>query len=69
MSKLVAQLIKEEEETNLRPQSLTEYIGQKEVKEALSIAIEAAKIRRKPIDHILIWASGHGQDHHRQHHC
>lgn len=55
MSKLVAQLIKEEEEINLRPKSLDEYVGQREIKEALSIAIEAAKIRGKPIDHILIY--------------
>lgn len=55
MSKTVAQLIKEEEEINLRPGSLVEYVGQKEVKEALSVAIEAARIRKKTIDHVLIY--------------
>lgn len=55
MRKTVAQLIQEEEDTNLRPKSLSEYIGQSEVKEALSIAIEASKIRKKPVDHILLY--------------
>tara|TARA_B100000700_G_scaffold267699_1_gene307850 strand:+ start:127997 stop:128944 length:948 start_codon:yes stop_codon:yes gene_type:complete len=39
---------------NLRPESLKEYIGQEEHKENLEIYIEAAKIKQKPINHILI---------------
>ena len=40
-------------ENSLRPQRLTEFIGQDKVREALSIAIEAAKQRREPLDHLL----------------
>ena len=42
-----------EAEPSLRPQRLAEFIGQKKVREALSIAIEAAKQRREPLDHLL----------------
>jgi len=38
---------------NLRPKTLREYIGQTEVIEALSIAIQAALQREEPPDHIL----------------
>ena len=40
-------------ELSLRPQRLAEFIGQERVKEALSIAIEAALQRRDPLDHLL----------------
>ena len=40
-------------EPSLRPQRLGEFIGQAKVREALSIAIEAAKGRREALDHIL----------------
>ncbi|MSR36108.1 MAG: Holliday junction branch migration DNA helicase RuvB [Gemmatimonadetes bacterium] len=40
-------------EPGLRPQRLDEFIGQAKVREALSIAIEAAKGRREPLDHLL----------------
>ena len=40
-------------EPTLRPKRLSEFIGQDKVREALSIAIEAAKQRREPLDHIL----------------
>jgi holliday junction DNA helicase RuvB len=43
----------ERTETTLRPQRLVEFIGQERVREALSIAIEAAKQRRDPLDHVL----------------
>jgi len=38
---------------NLRPQSLSEYIGQNKVVETLKIAIEAALQRKESLDHIL----------------
>jgi len=38
---------------SLRPDHLTEYVGQKEVVETLSIAIEAATLREEPLDHVL----------------
>ena len=40
-------------EPSLRPQRLDEFIGQEKVCDALSIAIEAAKQRREPLDHLL----------------
>jgi holliday junction DNA helicase RuvB len=42
------------QETSLRPQTLNEYIGQTELKKNLQIAIEAAKKRNEPLDHILL---------------
>lgn len=42
-------------EETLRPKKFSEYIGQKQVKENLSITIEAAKKRKEPIDHILLY--------------
>lgn len=42
-------------ELSLRPKKLTEYIGQKAVTENLKIFIEAAKIRREPLDHVLFY--------------
>jgi Holliday junction DNA helicase RuvB len=42
-----------EEYLALRPQSLSEYVGQKQVVETLEIAIEAAKRRGEPLDHVL----------------
>jgi len=41
------------EELTLRPASLDAFIGQDQVKAMLKIAIEAAKIRDEPLDHIL----------------
>lgn len=45
----------DESEFSLRPRSLDEYIGQEQVKENLSICIEAAKARHEPIDHVLLY--------------
>ena len=38
---------------SLRPQRLSEYIGQQDVVETLHIAIEAARQRNEPLDHVL----------------
>jgi Holliday junction DNA helicase RuvB len=48
---------KEEESFNrtLRPPTLDEYIGQKKVVEKLSIALEAARKRGDPLDHVLFY--------------
>jgi len=43
----------EPEILSLRPNHLSEYVGQSEVVETLKIAIEAAKQREEPIDHVL----------------
>ncbi|MCA9737939.1 MAG: Holliday junction branch migration DNA helicase RuvB [Gemmatimonadota bacterium] len=40
-------------ELSLRPQRLSEFIGQEKVKASLAVAIEAAKARREPLDHLL----------------
>ena len=40
-------------EPALRPHRLTEFIGQDKVREALRIAIEAARRRGEPLDHVL----------------
>ncbi|MBN1788484.1 MAG: Holliday junction branch migration DNA helicase RuvB [Sedimentisphaerales bacterium] len=40
---------------SLRPTNLDECLGQKNVKEKLSIAIAAAKKRNEPLDHILFY--------------
>jgi Holliday junction DNA helicase RuvB len=44
-----------ESPAGLRPQTLDEYIGQKEVVENLRIAIEAASGRAEPVDHVLFY--------------
>ena len=44
----------DEGEGSLRPQSLTEYIGQEKAKGNLSIFIQAAKMRGEPLDHVLL---------------
>ena len=42
-------------ENTLRPQKLKDYIGQAKIKDSISIAIEAAKLRKEPLDHILFY--------------
>lgn len=42
-------------ETGIRPQTLEEYIGQKELKKILHIAIAAAKGREESLDHLLLY--------------
>ena len=43
------------EEVSLRPQKLSEYIGQNKVKENMKIYIEAAKKRGEALDHVLLY--------------
>jgi Holliday junction DNA helicase RuvB len=43
------------DETSLRPRRLDEYIGQKKVTENMKVFIEAAKRRREPLDHVLLY--------------
>jgi len=38
---------------SLRPDYLKDYVGQREIVETLKIAIEAAKMREEPLDHVL----------------
>jgi len=45
----------DEQEKSLRPKSLRDYIGQENVKQNLSISIEAALRRHEPLDHLLLY--------------
>ena len=45
----------EKMENSLRPKTLDEYIGQTKVKENMKIYIEAAKKRKEPLDHVLLY--------------
>lgn len=47
--------LKEDEELNIRPENLEEYIGQTEVKENLDVFMKAAKMRDEPLDHVLLY--------------
>ncbi|MBP3728648.1 MAG: AAA family ATPase, partial [Lachnospiraceae bacterium] len=51
------QRLPEEEKLDLklRPQTLAEYIGQEELKNTLKVYIEAAKARKEPLDHVLLY--------------
>jgi len=42
-------------EASVRPKRLDEYIGQKRVKENISIAIEATRSRGEALDHVLLY--------------
>lgn len=42
-------------ELSLRPRYLAEYIGQERIKENLKIYIEAAKMRKEALDHVLLY--------------
>lgn len=42
-------------ENPLRPRTLAEYVGQEKAKENLSVFIKAAKIRKEPLDHVLLY--------------
>ena len=44
-----------QEELSLRPQTLAEYVGQKDLKENLKVFIGAALHRDEPLDHILLY--------------
>jgi Holliday junction DNA helicase RuvB len=40
---------------SLRPRRMAEVIGQRELREKLAIAIQAAKARGEPLEHILFY--------------
>jgi Holliday junction DNA helicase RuvB len=42
-------------EQSLRPQNLKQYIGQDQVKKSLEIFIEAARLRKETLDHVLLY--------------
>ena len=47
--------LEDEDELSLRPKYLKEYIGQKDVKDNISVFIKAAKLRHEPLDHTLLY--------------
>jgi Holliday junction DNA helicase RuvB len=52
---LTKMALKEDEELSLRPQTLSQYIGQNEIKEMLHVYIQAAKKRVESLDHMLLY--------------
>lgn len=48
-------LEEDSDEMSIRPQSLAEYIGQTDVKENMNIFIKSALIRKKSLDHVLLY--------------
>lgn len=56
--RVISTQIQEEDikiEKSLRPQTLSDYIGQEKAKENLKVYIEAAKNRRESLDHVLFY--------------
>lgn len=56
--RIISSGIKEEDieiEYSLRPRRLAEYIGQRKVKENLTVFIEAARARGDSLDHVLLF--------------
>ncbi len=45
----------QEIDNSIRPETIDEYIGQKEVKENIKVFVEAAKMRNEPLDHVLLY--------------
>ena len=45
----------ETEEATLRPRRFDEYIGQEKVRSNLSVFIQAARERKEPLDHVLLY--------------
>ena len=42
-------------DATLRPKTLTDFVGQPRLKQSLSLALSAAKKRKEPIDHVLLY--------------
>lgn len=58
MGRLLDNQAKEDDlDLTLRPQRLTDYVGQDKIKANLSILIEAAKKRGEPIEHVLLYGA------------
>lgn len=56
--RVVSAVLQEEDlefDTSLRPFQLKDFIGQETIKEHLAIYIEAAKKRKEPLDHVLLF--------------
>ena len=56
--RIISTIASEEDIKNddtLRPKFLTDYIGQKKAKEMMKVYIEAAKGRKEPLDHVILY--------------
>ena len=42
-------------DNTIRPESISEYIGQTDVKENIQVFVSAAKMRDEPLDHVLLY--------------
>ena len=51
----VANTIRDHKDINLRPQNLTEFIGQKTLCNNLNIFMQATKKRKEALDHVLLY--------------
>ena len=52
---LSSENLEQDEDTNLRPQCLDEYVGQTDLKENFKVFITAAKQRNEALDHVLLY--------------
>lgn len=52
---LTNELLDEDNISNIRPESLDEYIGQSEVKENIRVFIKSALMREESLDHVLLY--------------
>jgi len=43
------------QENTLRPKSITDYVGQENIKKHLLVSISSAKIRKEPLEHIIFY--------------
>ena len=52
---LSGELMEEDKISNIRPETLDEYIGQTEVKENIRVFIKSALMREESLDHVLLY--------------
>ena len=52
---ITSNLLEEDKELSIRPESLDEYVGQSEIKENLRVFIKSALMREESLDHILLY--------------
>jgi holliday junction DNA helicase RuvB len=47
--------LEEDNDLNIRPKTLDEYVGQNEIKENINVFIKASKMRDEVLDHVLLY--------------
>ena len=52
---VTSETLDEDLELNIRPNRLSEYIGQSEVKDNIDVFIKSANIRKESLDHVLLY--------------